>query len=152
MVILGQAVIVSNKCKVATYYQHRTGTWTYVIPRPLDGGTFIGGTKQNGDWNPFVDVTTRENLLQSATVICPELLKNGLPPLAGGFDVLCDVVGRRQSREGGPRIEWEDVEGTSILHAYGLGSSGYELSWGVAERVAELLETEVVGKKLIDMQ
>lgn len=49
-------------------------------------------------------------------------------------------MGRRPAREGGMRLEVEQVEdGKSIVHAYGAGGRGFELSRGVAEDVTALM-------------
>jgi hypothetical protein len=71
------------------------------------------------------------------------------------FSVIRDVVGRRPAREGGARIDVERVdvvapntldgqkrERKSVVHAYGLGGRGVELSWGVAEEVRGLMLQE----------
>lgn len=56
-----------------------------------------------------------------------------------------DIVGRRPAREGGVRIEVEDVDVDvdglqgRIVHGYGAGGRGYELSWGIARDVAALV-------------
>lgn len=54
-----------------------------------------------------------------------------------------DIVGRRPAREGGLRIEVEeiDVDGKErrIVHGYGAGGRGYELSWGAARDIAALV-------------
>lgn len=58
----------------------------------------------------------------------------------GELKVLRDIVGRRPMRRGGMRLEREDVEGAgTVVHAYGMGGRGYEVSWGVAEAVFELM-------------
>lgn len=50
-----------------------------------------------------------------------------------------DIVGRRPAREGGMRIEVEKVaDGKTVVHAYGAGGRGFELSVGVAEDVVNL--------------
>lgn len=59
---------------------------------------------------------------------------------SGSVRVLQDIVGRRPARHGGARLEREEVApGKTVVHAYGLGGRGYELSWGVAETVASLV-------------
>jgi D-amino-acid oxidase len=68
------------------------------------------------------------------------------------YRILRDIVGRRPTRRGGPRIEAERITINTekgerekekglvvVIHAYGLGGRGFELSWGVAERVVSLL-------------
>lgn len=58
----------------------------------------------------------------------------------GKYTVIKDIVGRRPTRKGGIRLEKEKIdENRAIIHAYGLGGRGYELSWGVADGVAQLL-------------
>lgn len=62
------------------------------------------------------------------------------PESGGKFDVIRDIVGRRPAREGGTRIEVEKlVDGKSLVHAYGVGGRGFELSRGVAEDVVGLM-------------
>lgn len=58
------------------------------------------------------------------------------------FEVIRDNVGRRPFREGGLRMEAEEVDNgrKRIVHGYGAGGRGYELSWAVAERLVELLD------------
>lgn len=67
-----------------------------------------------------------------------------------------DIVGRRPARDGGMRIEIETVgdggdgdgkekaiiPSSAIVHAYGAGGRGFELSWGVAEDVLGLMLRE----------
>lgn len=51
-----------------------------------------------------------------------------------------DIVGRRPAREGGMRIEIERIaDGKTVVHAYGAGGRGFELSVGVAEDVVDLM-------------
>lgn len=58
----------------------------------------------------------------------------------GQFDVIGDIVGRRPAREGGMRIEAEELAGgRMVVHVYGAGGRGFELSRGVAEDTAALM-------------
>lgn len=88
------------------------------------------------------------------------LLEEGLKlePLSHGDDkihpkktikevgVISDIVGRRPTRHGGMRIEIEERRiphpnkdmNCSVIHAYGAGGRGYEISWGVANEVLTL--------------
>lgn len=62
------------------------------------------------------------------------------PGSEGKFDVIRDIVGRRPAREGGVRIEAEKVaDDRFVVHAYGAGGRGYELSWGIAGDVVKLM-------------
>lgn len=107
----------------------------------MSGGTIIGGTKQPRDYDPNPSVETREKLLANAAKWFPFA-----PGSEGKFDVIRDIVGRRPAREGGMRIEVEKVgEGRFVVHAYGAGGRGFELSYGVAGDVVKLM----VGNKLV---
>jgi D-amino-acid oxidase len=46
----GQFLLVSNPCDETVSYQTADGEAVVVIPRPLDGGTLIGGTKEVNNW------------------------------------------------------------------------------------------------------
>lgn len=72
------------------------------------------------------------------------------------FDVVKDIVGRRPAREGGFRLQAETigvvgVDGNrrtgNVVHAYGMGGRGVELSWGVAEDVTGVLLTRGILKE-----
>ncbi|KAI0384029.1 FAD dependent oxidoreductase [Hypomontagnella monticulosa] len=130
----GQTCLVANPCPMTITRQNADGSWTFCVPRNFDGGTIIGGTKEPNDWNPNPSLEVRETLLRKFAATYPQILGRD-----GKFTVMKDVVGRRPTRKGGMRLEQEVVDGNKcIVHAYGLGGRGYELSWGVAERVARL--------------
>ncbi|KAI9375222.1 FAD dependent oxidoreductase [Aspergillus egyptiacus] len=135
-IIRGQTCLVRNPCSVTLTRQNSDGSWSFCIPRPLEGGTIIGGTKQPHDWDPKPSLETREKLLSDAARWFPFTAESG-----GKFDVIRDIVGRRPAREGGMRIEVEKVgEGRTLVHGYGAAGRGYEISWGVAEDVVELVQ------------
>ncbi|KAK0665647.1 putative D-amino-acid oxidase [Cercophora samala] len=141
----GQTVLVAEGCDATVTRQNEDGSWTFCVPRGFEGGTVIGGTKEVDDWEGSPRLETRERLLEMFVGTYPRILggKNRLT-------VMGDIVGRRPSRRGGPRVEGEVVgvgagvggEGRKgfVMHAYGLGGRGYELSWGVAEKVVEGVE------------
>ncbi|GES63833.1 FAD dependent oxidoreductase superfamily [Aspergillus terreus] len=142
-IIRGQTCLVRNPCDVTLTRQNSDGSWSFCIPRPLGGGTIIGGTKQPRDWDPAPSRETREKLLVNAAKWFPFT-----PESEGKFDVIRDIVGRRPAREGGMRIEAEKVAGDrTIVHAYGAGGRGYELSWGVAEDVLSLMREKGLIKE-----
>ena len=134
-VIRGQTVLVRNMyCRTVTR-QNKDGTWAFLIPRPRDGGTIVGGSKEVGDMEERPRAETREKLLRQAVETFPDFVKT-----VEGFEIVRDNVGRRPFREGGMRLEREDRGRKTIVHAYGIGGRGYETSWGIAERVSELLD------------
>ncbi|OOQ87993.1 FAD dependent oxidoreductase superfamily [Penicillium brasilianum] len=134
-IIRGQTCLVRNPVSKTITRQNMDGTWSFCIPRPLDGGTVIGGTKQPHDWDPNPSPEIRTQLLANASKWFPFTPESG-----GKFDVIRDIVGRRPAREGGMRIEVEQVgDGKNIVHAYGAGGRGFELSRGVAEDATALM-------------
>jgi D-amino-acid oxidase len=142
----GQTCLVRNPVSATITRQNTDGSWSFCIPRPLDGGTVIGGTKQPHDWDPNPSPETRATLLANASKWFPFTPESG-----GKFDVIRDIVGRRPAREGGMRIEVEKLgNGKQIVHAYGAGGRGFELSWGVAEDTAALmLENGLLREKAV---
>ncbi len=55
--------------------------------------------------------------------------------------VIKETVGLRPFREGGPRIEKQELGNKVIVHNYGHGGSGWSLSWGTALLASELVDT-----------
>lgn len=103
----------------------------------------MGGTKEPNDWASQASLETRDVILQRAAAMFPQILN-----AEGRFDVIEDIVGRRPTRKGGLRLEIELLgqqdANRKIVHAYGAGGRGYELSWGIAEEVVGL----VYGEKM----
>ncbi|QVM11015.1 hypothetical protein D8B26_005666 [Coccidioides posadasii str. Silveira] len=135
----GQTCLVANTCDKTITRQDADG-WSFLIPRPLEGGTIVGGTKQPNDWSSVPTASIRETLLEKAAKLYPAILN-----AQGKFDVIRDIVGRRPAREGGLRLEVETLPKTAspkrtVVHAYGAGGRGYELSWGIAEEVVRMVK------------
>lgn len=129
--------------------QKKDGSWSFVIPRSFNGGTIIGGTKDVNNWTTEPSLEISQRLLTSAQTIIPQASSDGRIP--ENLAVIRDVIGRRPAREGGMRVETETKDNKHVIHAYGAAGRGYEISWGVANEVAELargLLTEVVKAKL----
>jgi len=137
-VIRGQTVLVRNHYHSTVTRQCADGTWSFLIPRPLSGGTIVGGTKQVSDPETRGRPEERQKLLENAVKHFPDFVSE-----LKDFDIVQDNVGRRPWREGGMRIETDELKQDgmklSVVHAYGAGGRGYELSWGAAEQVCELV-------------
>ena len=147
----GQTVLVAEECDATVTRQNSDGSWTFSVPRGFEGGTVIGGTKEVGNWDVKPDPKVREELLKKFGETYPKIFKEGGKK---ELTVLRDIVGRRPTRKGGPRIEGEVLDaqgggggGGFVMHAYGLGGRGYELSWGVAEKVVEGVEKYFQGQE-----
>jgi D-amino-acid oxidase len=106
-----------------------SGGPTYVVPR--SGDIVVGGTDDEGSWDPGPDRRGTEEILGRARELVPELR---------GAKVLGVRVGLRPAR---PAVRLESVTGPAgqlLVHCYGHGGAGVTLSWGCAEEVAELVD------------
>ncbi|KAB5549902.1 hypothetical protein GE09DRAFT_1002100, partial [Coniochaeta sp. 2T2.1] len=131
----GQTCLVANVCEATVTRQNADGSWTFCVPRGFEGGTVVGGTKEVDNWDPKPSLEVREELLRKFAETWPDILDSRFE---GGYRVVRDIVGRRPTRRGGMRLELEKNGSCSVVHAYGLGGMGYELSWGVAQEVLML--------------
>ncbi|KAK1767167.1 hypothetical protein QBC33DRAFT_539425, partial [Phialemonium atrogriseum] len=136
----GQTCLVSNPSDATVTRQNADGSWTFCVPRNFYGGTVIGGTKEPDNWDPEPSAEVRNRLLSTFAATYPQILGP-----TGKFEVIRDIVGRRPTRRGGLRLETEEIgeEKKVVVHAYGLGGRGYELSWGVAQEVVKLVNAGV---------
>ncbi|KAL0472515.1 FAD dependent oxidoreductase [Neurospora intermedia] len=121
----------------------------YIMQRAAGGGTVLGGTYMKGNWDSVPDPNIATRIMKRAVEACPALTGGkGIEAL----DVIRHAVGLRPYREGGVRIEKENIDGTWVVHNYGHGGWGYQGSWGCAFRVQELVDeikSELkVGSKL----
>lgn len=140
-IIRGQTVLVRQQYHQTITRQNRDGTWAFLIPRPRNGGTIVGGTKEIGDHESQPRPQSRQTLLQNAVDSFPDFVDK-----VEDFDVVQDNVGRRPWREGGVRTEVEFIDRERrIIHGYGAGGRGYEVSWGVAERILGLVKHSTVA-------
>jgi D-amino-acid oxidase len=101
---------------------------TYVVPRSKD--IVVGGTEEEGSWDPAPDEAVAKELLQRARELVPELRR---------ARVLGHRVGLRPAR---PSVRLEEVTGPTgnrVVHCYGHGGAGVTLSWGCAGEVADLV-------------
>ncbi|KAH6692637.1 FAD dependent oxidoreductase-like protein [Plectosphaerella plurivora] len=139
----GQTCLVANECDATVTRQNADGSWSFSVPRNFHGGTIIGGTKEPDNWGSEPSSAVRETLLDTFAATYPSIRASE----GGQLRVLRDIVGRRPTRKGGMRLEREDIgDGRAIIHAYGLGGRGFELSWGVAEGVIKLVNDPIKSK------
>ncbi|RAH42617.1 FAD-dependent oxidoreductase [Aspergillus brunneoviolaceus CBS 621.78] len=151
----GQFIAVANRCDKTVSHHWSDGSTTVIIPRPLGGGTIIGGTKEPNNWSHVISDNATTSILSRAAALCPELLggqEDRTSPTLG-FDVREVYIARRPMRHGGLRLEkghlvFQDTaengmkneqESVPVVHCYGAGPSGYKLSWGIADRVDDLV-------------
>jgi D-amino-acid oxidase len=100
----------------------------YVLPRP--DVTVLGGTAEEGDWEPRPRPETTREILEKARRLDPRL---------ADAEYVGAGVGLRPARSE-VRLEAGTLEdGRPLVHDYGHGGSGFTLSWGCAEEVAQLV-------------
>lgn len=145
--IRGQTLLVRTppNCVLDnTTFTHvlRNNLWTFLIPRPLEGGTILGGTKQPHDTERNARESDTRDLTERALKICPEIFSTD----AKGdryLDIVGVNVGFRPARTGGLDLLLTRAtnERPSIISNYGAGGMGYELSYGAALKVVGMVES-----------
>ncbi|WVF67723.1 hypothetical protein IAT40_002482 [Kwoniella sp. CBS 6097] len=138
----------------------------YIIPRPgPEGHVVLGGTYLKNVWETTPDLSTAQRILRDCFNLCPELAgppaQNGKKKTWQDIEVVAHNVGLRPARNGGPRLELVErrvgenggrealvpkvahAEGdkgrkVAVIHAYGIGSTGFLSSMGMAEHVTDL--------------
>jgi D-amino-acid oxidase len=106
--------------------QHDDGRPLYVVPRERD--VVVGGTAEEGQWDPAPRAELAQELLDRATVLVPALRH---------ARVLGSRVGLRPGR---PAVRLEshphdDGSPGGVVHCYGHGGAGITMSWGCADDV-----------------
>ena len=100
----------------------------YVLPRP--DVVVLGGTAEAGDSELRPREQTTRDILERTRQLQPELWE---------AEVVGSAVGLRPAR---PSVRLErdtTADGRALVHDYGHGGSGFTLSWGCADEVAELV-------------
>ncbi|KAJ5161416.1 D-amino-acid oxidase [Penicillium capsulatum] len=115
----------------------------YIMTRAAGGGTIIGGTYQKDDANPLPDPNTATRIMKRAVELSPKLVQKGQG--IEGLDVIRHAVGLRPLRDGGPRVEADRVGDLTIVHNYGHGGYGYQVSFGCANDTIALMNGALRG-------
>ena len=79
--------------------------------------------------------------MRRCIALCPSLVGNRDVSIEA-LDVVRHGVGLRPSRKGGVRLEKEMLlgGGAVVVHNYGHGGEGYQISWGCAGDVVGLVD------------
>lgn len=97
----------------------------------------LGGCYQKNNWESQPDQNLAIRIMKRAVDLCPALTDGkGIEALS----IIRHGVGLRPVRQGGPRIEREDIRGISVVHCYGHGGYGYQASYGSAYAAVKLVE------------
>lgn len=102
----------------------------YVFPRVDD--IVVGGSAEAGSWDDSPNATVAEAIVNRARAAVPELAE--LPVLGHGAGLR---PGRTSLRLG--LVDSAVPQDIPVIAAYGHGGAGVTLSWGTAERVAEII-------------
>ncbi|MFF1463894.1 FAD-dependent oxidoreductase [Streptomyces sp. NPDC058330] len=129
--VRGQLVVVENP-GVEEWFAEAdpaSSATTYFFPQP--GGLVLGGTAEAGDRRTEPDPRTAEAIVARCARVRPEIAR---------ARVVAHRVGLRPARDGGVRIEAEELPGGGLLvHNYGHGGAGVTVAWGCAEAAARLV-------------
>lgn len=125
--VRGQVVLLANPglTRWLVDLHEENGLLRYVLPHT--DTVVVGGTAQEGDWNPRPDPATARALVEAAIELVPAL---------ASAPVLGHRVGLRPARPS-VRLETEQRHDGAVVHCYGHGGSGLTLSWGCADDVLE---------------
>lgn len=121
-------------------HQLKDNKWTFFIFRPSHGGCIVGGTKQPHDTYAGARDSDTEELKARAAVLYPELMKTNSKG-EKYFDIARINVGFRPARVGGMNISAEYHDDSLVINGYGAGGSGYEFSYGVGQKIVDLLRS-----------
>ncbi|KAF3993249.1 hypothetical protein FT663_00523 [Candidozyma haemuli var. vulneris] len=135
--VKGQVLLVRNNISriICVEGFEEPNEMLYMFPRK-EGGTIIGGSFLQENWDPQEDKALSVKISQRAVAFAPEIIdpaKNN----PNFLDVVQVNVGLRPFRDGGMRIE-VDTRRKWLIHNYGAGGGGYQGSYGFAKRVVEL--------------
>lgn len=109
----------------------------YTMTRASGGGTILGGSYQLNDWNGQPDLDLAARIMKRAVELNPNLAGGkGVE----GLSIIRHAVGLRPYRAEGVRVEKEVIDGTYVVHCYGHGGFGYQVSWACSGDVVNLVE------------
>lgn len=138
----GQVLLVRAPHIRTNMMRHGADYETYVIPRPgSNGNVILGGYMQKRIRDGSTFASESESILARTRSLSQELRQH--EP-----EVLAAFSGLRPSREGGARVEREELivdEQTRILiHNYGAGGTGFQAGFGMALESVVLIDDLLV--------
>nr|POE51832.1 d-amino-acid oxidase [Quercus suber] len=110
----------------------------YIMNRAGGGGCVLGGCVQKDNWESQPDPNAAVRIMKRAIALVP-----GLVPEGKGIEALSIIrhgVGLRPVREGGIRVQLEDIDGVPVVHNYGHGGYGYQTSYAAARAAVKLID------------
>lgn len=122
--VRGQVGLLAPKNNLPIYLDNEKQL--YIVPRK--DAIIIGGTYEERVESEITEPLTIERLLNNAYEVFPELKQQ---------QAIGSWAGLRPYR---PEVRVEHEEGTNTIHNYGHGGSGFTLSFGCAEEVANIVD------------
>jgi D-amino-acid oxidase len=115
----------------------------YTMTRASGGGTILGGSYEIGKWESQPDLDLAARIMRRAVALNPNLTGGkGVE----GLSIVRHAVGLRPYRAQGVRLEKEKIDGIWVVHNYGHGGFGYQVSWACSEDAVKLIES-IIGEK-----
>ncbi|KAF4967978.1 hypothetical protein FSARC_4539 [Fusarium sarcochroum] len=126
----GQVLLTHAPGVNTNIMRHGKDYETYVIPRPFSKGhVILGGYMQRGNGDGATYSYETASILDRTKELSAEVGN-------GDVDVIAAFSGLRPSREGGARVEREDItvagQIRTIIHNYGAGGTGFQAGYGMA--------------------
>ncbi|PWZ02031.1 nucleotide-binding domain-containing protein [Testicularia cyperi] len=121
----------------------------YVIPRARTGTVILGGSFDIRQAVTTPNPKLAETILQECAKLVPEIVPKG--GTWRDIPVISHNVGLRPARDGGARIELEQIKSAQgrafpVVHSYGIGPAGYQSSFGIAQEVADLVDNHFASR------
>ncbi|KAJ4377627.1 D-aspartate oxidase [Neocucurbitaria cava] len=134
----GQVLLVRAPHVKTNIMRHGADYETYVIPRPgSNGNVILGGYMQKGVGDGSTYASEAESILARTRALCPEVCQEEV-------EVLAAFAGLRPSREGGARVEREEIlvggRRRTLVHNYGAGGTGFQAGFGMAVESVALVK------------
>lgn len=143
--------VAYNYTPTANVFCREDGSPEYVHFFPRSDGWILGQTREpgrvdeRGRWHGDA-VKAEEVSIGGQSVPLPIIsLNNELLDSWKGKDTSGKrLIGRegyryyRDPQEAGVRLEFEEIDGTPVIHNYGHGGSGITMSWGCAQEVVRI--------------
>ncbi|KAL6400983.1 hypothetical protein AUP68_16703 [Ilyonectria robusta] len=126
----GQVLLTRAPHVKTNIMRHGKDYETYVIPRPeSNGNVILGGYMQKGVGDSSTYSYETQSILDRTKELSSEVRQKDP-------EVLAAFAGLRPSREGGARIERDEIlvagEKRTIVHNYGAGGTGFQAGYGMA--------------------
>ncbi|KAH7015939.1 FAD dependent oxidoreductase [Ilyonectria destructans] len=126
----GQVLLTLAPDVQTNMMRHGRDYETYIIPRPFSKGhVILGGYMQKGNGDGATYSYETQSILDRTSELSQEV-KDSTP------EVLAAFSGLRPSREGGTRVERQDLsiagQTRTVVHNYGAGGTGFQAGYGMA--------------------